>query len=202
MRKGEFIMYITQRLRTLGVAASLALAALVLPGDAFAHCDSMDGPVVVAAQQALETGELEPMLIWVRAEDEAEVRSAFDRVRRVRRQGGEAAALADRYFFETVVRLHREGEGASYTGLKPAGTDYGRAVPAGDAALASGSVEELRHLLHHLVDHRLDELFAEASHRRDFAPTDVAAGRAFVEAYVHFMHFGEELEALTSGHGH
>src|SRR5690606_6191987 len=137
IRKGEFIMYITQRLRTLGVAASLALAALVLPGDAFAHCDSMDGPVVVAAQQALETGELEPMLIWVRAEDEAEVRSAFDRVRRVRRQGGEAAALADRYFFETVVRLHREGEGASYTGLKPAGTDYGRAVPAGDAALAS-----------------------------------------------------------------
>lgn len=195
-------MKIVHRMRTLAAAAALSLAALAVPADAFAHCDSMDGPVVVAAQQALLTGELEPMLIWVRPQDEAEVRSAFEQVQRVRTQGGEAAALADRYFFETVVRLHREGEGASYTGLKPAGIDFGYAVPAGDAALESGSVEELRHLLHHLVDHRLDELFAEASQRRDFAPTDVAAGRAFVEAYVHFMHFGEELEAMATGHGH
>ena len=195
-------MKIVHRMRSLAAAAALSLAALAFPADAFAHCDSMDGPVVLAAQQALLTGELEPMLIWVRPQDEAEVRSAFEQVQRVRTQGGEAAALADRYFFETVVRLHREGEGASYTGLKPAGTDFGYAVPAGDAALESGSVEELRHLLHHLVDHRLDELFAEASQRRDFAPTDVAAGRAFVEAYVHFMHFGEELEAMATGHGH
>ena len=195
-------MKIVHRMRTLAAAAALSLAALAVPADAFAHCDSMDGPVVVAAQQALLTGELEPMLIWVRPQDEAEVRSAFEQVQRVRTQGGEAAALADRYFFETVVRLHREGEGASYTGLKPAGIDFGLAVPAGDAALETGSVEELRHLLHHLVDHRLDELFAEASQRRDFAPTDVAAGRAFVEAYVHFMHFGEELEAMAGGHRH
>src|SRR5690554_8193253 len=103
-------MNIVQRLRTLGLTATLALAGLLLPADAFAHCDSMDGPVVIAAQQALETGELEPMLIWVRAEDEVEVRSAFDQVRRVRTQGGEVAAMADRYFFETVVRLHRSEE--------------------------------------------------------------------------------------------
>jgi hypothetical protein len=189
-------------IRTIALAAALALGTLALPGRAFAHCDTMDGPVVLAAQQALQTGELEPMLIWVRAHDEPEIRHAFEHVQRVRTLGGDAAALADRFFFETVVRLHREGEGEPYTGLKPAGTDVGRAVPAGDRALESGSVEELRQLLHSMVDERLEAVFSEAHGRRGFSPTDVAAGREYVEAYVQFMHFGELLEALTSGHAH
>jgi hypothetical protein len=189
-------------IRTIALAAALALGTLALPGRAFAHCDTMDGPVVLAAQQALQTGELEPMLIWVRAHDEPEIRHAFEHVQRVRRLGGDAAALADRFFFETVVRLHREGEGEPYTGLKPAGTDVGRAVTAGDRALESGSLEELRQLLHSMVDERLEAVFSEAHGRRGFAPTDVAAGREYVEAYVQFMHFGELLEALASGHAH
>jgi hypothetical protein len=187
--------------QTITIALSVALAAVALPGRADAHCDTMDGPVVAAAQQALATGALEPMLIWVHEEDEPEIRHAFEHVRRVRALGGDAATLADRFFFETVVRLHRAGEGEPYTGLKPAGTDVGRAVPAGDRALESGSVEELRHLLHAVVDERLDELFADAHRKRGFAADNVAAGREYVEAYVQFMHFGELLEALASSHG-
>jgi len=196
-------MRTSRALSTIALAGALALGSLALPGLAHAHCDTMDGPVVLAAQRALASGELEPLLIWVREQDEAEVRHAFDHVRRVRELGGDAATLADRFFFETVVRLHREGEGEPYTGLKPAGTDVGRAVPAGDRALESGSVEELRALLHTIVDERLDELFADAYARSDFAPSDVAAGREFVAAYVEFQHFGELLEALAAGHhGH
>jgi hypothetical protein len=161
----------------------------------------MDGPVVQAAQQALESGELEPMLIWVREQDELEVRGAFEHAQRVRALGDDAATLADRFFFETVVRLHREGEGEPYTGLKPAGTDVGRAVPAADRALESGSAEALRHLLHAAVDERLDSLFAEARGKGTFAPADVVAGREYVEAYVRLMHFVEHLEALAAAEG-
>jgi len=195
-------MRISRTGMNVAAATLLALGALALPGRAHAHCDTMDGPVVLSAQQALFSGELKPMLIWVREQDEPEIRLAFEHVRRVRPLGGDAAALADRYFLETVVRLHREGEGEPYTGLKPAGTYLGRAVPAGDRALKSGSVEEFRHLLHAMLDTRLDELFAVAHGRRGFAPADVAAGREYVEAYVQFMHFGELLEALVSDRAH
>jgi hypothetical protein len=184
--------------------AGLAAAVLVLgavPARAYAHCDTMDGPVVEAARQALASGELEPMLIWVRAQDEPEVRHVYAHAQRVRALGGDAATLADRFFFETVVRLHREGEGEPYTGLKPAGTDVGRAVPAIDRALAGGSAEALRHLLHEMVDTRLDEYLADARRLQAFAPADVAAGRVYVAAYVRLMHFGEMLEALATGHG-
>lgn len=182
----------------LGLLGLVAL--LALPTPAYAHCDTMDGPVVRSAREALETGELEPMLIWVRPQDEAEVRHVFEHVLKVRAAGGDASALADRYFFETVVRVHREGEGAPYTGLKPAGTDLGRGVPATDRALEEGSSEELRHLLHSMIDRRLDDFYRDALAKRSFERTDVPAGRAYVDAYVQLMHFVEELEAIAAGH--
>jgi Family of unknown function (DUF6448) len=97
----------------------VALGLLFLAQDrALGHCDGMDGPVVKAAQKALEAGNVNLVLIWVQKADEVEVRKAFDQTITVRKLGPEARALADRYFFETLVRLHRAGEGAPYTGLK------------------------------------------------------------------------------------
>jgi Family of unknown function (DUF6448) len=41
----------------------------------------------------------------------------FQRILLLRRLGHEAKELAARFFFETLVRIHRAGEGAPYTGL-------------------------------------------------------------------------------------
>jgi hypothetical protein len=105
------------------IAAPIAALALwmlcAMPATASAHCDSLDGPVVKAAQQALDTRDVSAVLIWVGAGDEAEIRAAFEQTLAVRALDVRARSLADRYFFETVVRLHRAGEGAPYTGLKP-----------------------------------------------------------------------------------
>ena len=57
--------------------------------------------------------------------------------------------LADMYFFKTLVRLHRGGEGEPCTGLKPAGTDLGPVVPMADKAIAAGDVTPL---LEHLAE--------------------------------------------------
>lgn len=94
-----------------------------------AHCDGMDGPVVIAAQKALAKQDVNLVLIWVQKEDEQELRDVFDQTLRIRELSAEARELADRYFFETLVRIHRAGEGAPYTGLKPAGRDLGPAIP-------------------------------------------------------------------------
>ena len=56
------------------------------------------------------------------SEGEDELRAAFDRAQRVRAVGGEAAALAEQWFLENMVRIHRAGEGAGYDGIKPAGS--------------------------------------------------------------------------------
>ncbi len=181
---------------------AVGAAILLIPARAYAHCDTMDGPVVKAAQQALAVGKVTPVLMWVPVEDEAEVRNVFLQTLEVRKLGSEAAAVADRHFLETVVRIHRLDEGEPYTGLKPAGTDLGHAVPAADRALSNGSVAELRQVLTAAFDARLDEYFADAVKKSAFSADDTTTGREFVQAYVRLMHFSEEMEALTSAHGH
>lgn len=123
------------RFRT--AAALTAAATIFIAAPATAHCDGLDGPVVAAARKALASGDPNPVLIWVQPKDEADVRRAFMEAVAVRKLNGQARELADRYFFETLVRVHRAGEGAPYTGLKPAGRDLGPAIPLADKAVAT-----------------------------------------------------------------
>lgn len=116
---------------------------LFAPNPALAHCDTLDGPVVLAAKAALEKKKITPALKWIQPGHEAELKAAFARTLAVRSQGKEARELADQFFFETLVRLHREGEGAPYTGLKPAGTKPDPAVAAADQALDRGKADEI-----------------------------------------------------------
>jgi hypothetical protein len=197
-------MKTTGILRSIVVSITLFVVALFAPTRAFAHCDGMDGPVVKAARKALETGNVNAVLIWVQKKDEDEVREAFKKVLTVRKLSPEAAALTDMYFFETVVRLHRGGEGAPYTGLKPAGRDLGPAIPAADRALESGSAEPLLKLLTESVQEGIHEHFEDAVAKKDFSKDDIEAGRAYVKAYVEYVHYVERLyeAAQNPVHGH
>ena len=100
--------------------SSAFMFSLMQSQSASAHCDSVDGPVVAAAREALEANDVTRVQPHVKPETEAELMAAFEHTVSVRAHGGEAQDLADRYFFETAVRLHRAGEGARYTGLKEA----------------------------------------------------------------------------------
>ena len=182
----------------------VALILLARPDEIRAHCDTLDGPVVKAARQALETGNVNLVLIWVKKSDEPEITSAFRKTLEVRKLGPAAKDLADMSFFETLVRVHRAGEGAPFTGLKPAGTDLGPAVPAGDKALEAGSVDAVSKMLTEAVRHGLEEQFKNVVAKKNFNKGDVAVGRDYVEAYVEYIHYVERIyeAATTSAHGH
>jgi hypothetical protein len=187
------------------ISSALLLGlALVAPARLVAHCDGLDGPVVKAAQKALAARNVALVLIWVQPKDEPEIRAAFERTLTVRRLSPQAMELADRFFFETLVRVHRTGEGAPYTGLKPAGRDPGPAISAADKAIATGAVEPVVALLAKAMEDGIRQQFREAMAARNFAPNDVEAGRRFVQSYVEFIHYVERLHeaATTPGHGH
>lgn len=189
--------------RGIGIVL-VALLLAVGVGRAEAHCDTLDGPVVKAAQQALDSGNVNLVLIWVKKSDEPEIVNAFHKALAVRKLGPQARELADRFFFETLVRIHRAGEGAPFTGLKPAGTDLGAAIPAADDALASGSPAAVSRLLAKAVRGGFEVQFKRVMARRKFDRNDVAAGRAYVEAYVEYIHYVERIydAATTSSQGH
>jgi hypothetical protein len=177
--------------------AVVVLFLSTLPSAARAHCDTLDGPVVATARKALETGKLNPVLAWVRPQDEAEIREAFARATAVRKSGPEARSLADTWFFETVVRVHRAGEGAPYTGLKAAGQDLGPAIAAADRSIESGSPAAVEKLLADAVKAGVHERFARLKAERR-PGEDVAAGRAWVKAYVPWVHYVEDVHEVAS----
>ena len=174
------------------------------PGKCYAHCDGLDGPVVIAAKSALETENVNLVLNWVQKKDEAEIRKVFQKTLLVRKLNPEAKELADMYFFETLVRIHRAGEGAGYTGLKPAGRDLGPAIPAADRAVAVGNLEALNKLLMDKIHEGLQEKFKNVMEKKNYGKDDVEAGRDYVASYVTFIHYVEGLyEATAKGvHGH
>ena len=184
------------RFRVLTWAVMLVL--LGAPGVSFAHCDSLAGPVVKDAQKALAAGDVTPVLKWVRPADEAEVRAAFAKARNVRGGGSDAGELADHYFFETLVRLHRAGEGAPFTGLKPADA-IEPDIAAADRALESGDVERLSAEQGHRLEQAIRNHHAAARLARAHADESVELGRKYVAAYVEYVHLVERAAALASG---
>jgi hypothetical protein len=173
----------------IGLCGSLLL---LIPPLARGHCDTLDGPVVMDAKAALAKGDVTPVLKWIPAAEEQEIREAFAKTLAVRGKGQEAQDLADTWFFETLVRVHRASEGAPYTGLKAAGAEEETIVLA-DKALATGKVDELAKLVGEAVEHGIRHRFEQTVEKKKHAEHDVEHGRAYVASYVEFIHYGERI---------
>jgi hypothetical protein len=195
------MMFSVTKIIVMVVFATFAVM-LMSRGKAYAHCDTLDGPVVTTARSALETGDITPLLKWVSPEEEETIKASFERALSVRKLGVQARELADMYFFETLVRVHRAGEGAPYTGLKP-GSDVDPAVALADEAIEIGSVDKLANVLTQALDKGLRERYEKVMERRRYVDESVEAGREYVEAYVDFTHFAEGIhEMLKEGASH
>ena len=181
---------------------ALVLANFVfIPSNVFAHCDGLDGPVVLAAKEALKTGNVNLVLSWIQEEDEEEVQQVFAHTIKVRALSEDAQKLADTFFFETLVRIHRAGEGAPYTGLKPAGRDLGPAIPAADLAIETGSAKQVVELLNNAIHTALHHRFVKVQKLKNYDKNDVEAGRDFVKAYVEFLHYVEPIYEIATHEG-
>jgi hypothetical protein len=190
---------------TSNVLAAVTAFIIMASHNANAHCDTLDGPVVQSAKAALEKSDVTPVLKWVKPDDEKIIRGAFARTIKARAMGKEARDVADLYFFETLVRVHRAGEGVAYTGLKPAGL-VEPGIAAADKALETGAAEELAHHTAKAIGEGIMKRYAEVAEKKKHAEDSVDAGRAYVAAYVSYIHFVEAVAALASaepgGHEH
>jgi hypothetical protein len=187
-------------LRTVAAALMVSASIALHPSPASAHCDALDGPVVQAARTALAKNDVAMVLRWVPRDREADVRSAFDRTIAVRSLGDDARVLADTWFFETLVRIHRAGEGAPFDGLKPAG-HIEPFMASVDRSLAAGTADSVIADVTAHVGKGLRERFARARDARTHAEHSVEAGREYVAAYVDYMHYVEALHRAGADGG-
>lgn len=166
------------------------------------HCDTMDGPVVKAARQALQAKDANIILAYVPKEGEEEVLKAFEKVTQAREGGAATKEVADLYFFETAVRVHRAGEGAAYTGLKPAGLDEGPVIPVAEKAIETNSPDALIDQLCGFVREEVTQRFQHMLHLKEHAGEGVDADRAYVSAMLGLQVWSHGLYQYTKADPH
>lgn len=172
------------------VFGSLLMLFAAIP--AFAHCDSYDGPVIKDAVKALETNNVNLVLKWVTLEQEKEIIPLFNKTHQLKSGDKEVYTIVEKHFFETLVRLHRETEGAPYTGLKPAGTTK-PIIQMTDKALKDGNVDDFLVKFDSHIDKVVREKYQKVTELNKVKDNSIEQGRAFVEAYVDYTHTVEAL---------
>lgn len=165
------------------------------------HCDTLDGPVVTAAKKALEAGDVKIILPFVPKEGEAEINQVYDKVIKVRKDPA-AREIADLYFFETVVRIHRMGEGAPYEGLKPAGLDEGPVIPVAEKAIQTGSSDELVKILSKMIEEEVTHRLHHVMHLKESKDKSVEDAREYVEAMLGLQVWAHAVHERIHGSAH
>lgn len=179
---------------------SITMIIHLTAGTMLAHCDTMDGPVVADARKALEQNNVNYVLKWIQPSYENEIIDAFNLAIAVRSQNTQVRELADKYFFETLVRVHRMGEGVAYTGIRPSGTPVDEKILAADESIETGNLFPLSNLVPDDEMGELEEKFNKVISLKNFDVNDVPAGREYIEAYVQFFHFAEGEEHQSPEH--
>lgn len=180
----------------LKTAAFIAIS-LVTPHFAFAHCDTLDGPVIDDARKAIDAKDVTPVLKWVKSDDEETIRAAFQQL--LSEKGSEESHVK---FFEKLVQIHRAAEGEPFTGLKPAGA-VEPAIAEADKALERGSADALVKLINEDIEAGIQKRYQHALETYKHKDESVAQGREFVNAYVTFTHYIERIhQDATAQHPH
>ena len=194
--------YLTKNrfLRTTFILSLIAILSLISIQPASAHCDSFDGPALIDAAKALETNNVDLILKWINADMEDEVVPLFHKTYSLKNGDKEIYEIVKKHFYETFVRLHREMEGAPFTGLKPAGTTAHITVMS-DNALESGDFASLLNALNNHINSQLQEKFDKTAALYKVQDNSVEEGRAYVEAYVDYTHSLEAVHDILSGGG-
>jgi hypothetical protein len=181
----ETTMYSTT-LKFSFLISVILFTGLILPKTTKAHCDRVNGPVAVAAKKALATANVDKVHIWVTQEQEGELEATYRQAMKVYGQGGDSKELAERYFMENAVRLHRLAEGMPYTGLKPAQPEP-QAIQTAEQALETGDLKPATDLLISEMKEKASHLFEQAVEAQKNKDASVTAGRKWTDAYVKYV---------------
>ncbi len=184
-----------------GKLVLVGLLTLMFGMPTFAHCDSYDGPVIQDALKALENENVELVLKWIEPDQEAEITNLFDKTVALKGKDSDIYNIVEKHFLETLVRLHRETEGAPFTGLKPAGSTTPM-VRMADMSIENSDVGTLLDNLGSHIRAVIAEKHEKVTTLAQAQNNSVSQGRAYVEAYVDYTHTLEAIEAVLAHGGH
>jgi hypothetical protein len=149
--------------------------------------DITNGSVMDAAKMALDTGNVNYVLIWVPEASENKLKNLFAKTVCERRDRKDVQDIAFDWYFETVNRLHRAGEGTLYTCMNLAGLDERSVVPKVKRVIETGEAEEIIGFIPKTQEHDFRHRFRHVMEKKNYDVNNVVDGRAYVAAFTDFI---------------
>lgn len=142
------------------------------------------GPMMKAAQMALESGNARHILIWLPEGSENTLRNLLEKA--CCEQYSQKRVAAD-WYFENVQRLHRAGMRSNYSGIEDVIFGEMPVIRKADEAIETGNFEGLSGLVPDMDIPELRQRFDTIRGMRNYPAGNLSAGRTFVSAYLEFM---------------
>lgn len=177
---------------------TLICVFLFAQNQTFAHCDTMDWPVIIAAKKSLETKNPNYFLIWVQKKDEPIILEDFNKTLSLRQKNPEDSENIDKSFFENLVKIHREWEWAEYTWLKSAWSITNPVVILWDKSFETKNSTELEVFLSKTLADEIKNRFKEVIEKQNYALDDIEAWREYITSYITFLHWAEWIQDIIN----
>ena len=163
------------------------------------HHDAVNAPDMKAAKMALETGNANYVLIWVPEESENKLKNLLEKTCCERSARKNMQNCAIDWYFDIVSRFYSANKGALYTCLKPGGLDESLIAVKVERAIETGNFEEIIGIIPdaHAADVR--ERFHHVMDKSNYDRNNIAAGRAYVSAFIDFLTYVHTIRTCIPG---
>jgi hypothetical protein len=154
--------------------------------------DEMQGPVVKAAKMALETGNVNYILIWLPEESENTLKNLLEKTCCTRSSRMNMKNRAYDWYFEMVNRFFNIGRPRDNLTIRGGLAEKPLDLKV-DKAIESGNFEEIRDIIP--VTHEADakQRFLHVMNMRNYPVNNIAEGRAYVSAFFDFNRYMHDL---------
>ena len=192
----------TTMMKMAGILVMMLMFVTFTAKQSYAHCERENGPVAVAAKEALKSEDFSKVAIWIGEEQEEELKNKFRQSLSVYHKGGDSKELATEYFMSNAVRLHRAAEGMPFTGLKPAQA-AAKDIQVAEKALKTGNLDPVMDMFSSKMEDEAQKWFQKALEAKKNKDESVKAGREWADKYVKYIIYLHKLyQKIEAGPPH
>ena len=145
------------------------------------------------AQKALNKDKVEIAFKWVKKDREPEIAEAFNRAVKERKANPTTREATDKIFFETLGRVHCEGENFPFLGKSPSGSKVHPVRQAIDRSLSTDEADDLTKMINEEVSKGIHDRFDKVRQFESGQEDNVDAARQYVDAYVDYVDYVEKV---------
>lgn len=146
-----------------------------------------NGPVMRAAKMALETGNVDYILIWVPEESANTLKNLLEKTCCERTTRRKARNHSVEWYMQTINRLHSEYFRPHDLNISTKTAEERRTILQVEKACETGNFDEIATVMQVTSDEEIRRRFNEVLDKSDYDVDNIAAGRAYVSAFTDFI---------------